>query len=49
MSGDSGGVTSTSSRDAIGTRMLINSVTFPMDRLAEICRQYGAAKLSLFR
>ncbi|MGQ0626617.1 MAG: nucleotidyltransferase family protein [Phycisphaerales bacterium] len=28
--------------------MLINGVTFPMDRIAEICRRYGAAKLSLF-
>jgi uncharacterized protein len=28
--------------------MLFNGVTFPMDRIAEICRRYGAAKLSLF-
>ena len=28
--------------------MLINGVTFPMERIAEICRRYGAAKLSLF-
>jgi predicted nucleotidyltransferase len=28
--------------------MTINGVTFPMDRIAEICRRYGAAKLSLF-
>jgi len=28
--------------------MLINGVTFPMDRIADICRRYGAARLSLF-
>lgn len=28
--------------------MVINGVTFPMDKIAEICRRYGAAKLSLF-
>lgn len=28
--------------------MDINGVTFPMDRIAEICRRYGAARLSLF-
>lgn len=28
--------------------MVINGVNFPMDRIAEICRRYGAAKLSLF-
>ncbi|MCC6950986.1 MAG: nucleotidyltransferase family protein [Phycisphaerales bacterium] len=28
--------------------MLINGVTFPMDRIAEFCRLHGVAKLSLF-
>jgi predicted nucleotidyltransferase len=28
--------------------MTVNGVTFPMDRIAEICNRYGAAKLSLF-
>ncbi len=28
--------------------MLINGVTFPMDRIAEICQRYGAVRLSLF-
>jgi predicted nucleotidyltransferase len=28
--------------------MVISGVTFPADRIAEICRRYGAAKLSLF-
>jgi predicted nucleotidyltransferase len=28
--------------------MLINGVTFPMDRITEICHRYGVAKLSLF-
>lgn len=28
--------------------MLINGVNFPQDRLADICRRYGAARLSLF-
>lgn len=28
--------------------MLINGVNFPSDRIAELCRRYGAAKLSLF-
>ncbi len=28
--------------------MIINGVNFPMERIAEICRRYGAAKLSLF-
>src|SRR5262245_8833958 len=28
--------------------MDVNGVTFPMDRVAEICRRYGAARLSLF-
>lgn len=28
--------------------MEINGVTFPMDRIAEICRRHGAARLSLF-
>lgn len=28
--------------------MVINSVTFPLDTLAEICERYGAARLSLF-
>jgi uncharacterized protein len=28
--------------------MLIHGVTFPMDRIAQICRRYGAARLSLF-
>ena len=28
--------------------MVINGVNFPMDRIADICRQYNAAKLSLF-
>ena len=28
--------------------MVINGVTFPMDRIAEICLRYGAARLSLF-
>ncbi len=35
-------------RDTIPPTMLINGVNFPMDRIAEICRRYGAAKLSLF-
>ncbi len=28
--------------------MALHGVTFPMDRIGEICRRYGAAKLSLF-
>lgn len=28
--------------------MVINGVTFPIDTLAEICRRYGAARLSVF-
>lgn len=28
--------------------MLINGITFPMDQIAEICRRYSAARLSLF-
>jgi predicted nucleotidyltransferase len=28
--------------------MLINGVNFPMDRIADLCLRYGAAKLSLF-
>lgn len=28
--------------------MVINGVTFPMDRIAEICRKYEAVRLSLF-
>lgn len=28
--------------------MILNGVTFPMDRIAEICRRYGAARLWLF-
>ena len=28
--------------------MLVNGVTFPMERIADICRRYGAARLSLF-
>ncbi len=32
----------------MGCTMQINGVTFPMDRIAEICRRYGAARLSLF-
>ncbi|MGD9688438.1 MAG: nucleotidyltransferase family protein [Phycisphaerales bacterium] len=28
--------------------MLVNGVAFPMDRIAEIARRYGAARLSLF-
>lgn len=28
--------------------MVINGVTFPMDRIAEICRRHDAARLSLF-
>lgn len=28
--------------------MLLNGVEFPLDRIAELCHRYGAAKLSLF-
>lgn len=28
--------------------MVINGVNFPMDTLAELCRRYGAQRLSLF-
>jgi predicted nucleotidyltransferase len=28
--------------------MIVNGVTFPMSQIADICRRYGAAKLSLF-
>jgi predicted nucleotidyltransferase len=28
--------------------MVINGVTFPMDQIAEVCRKYGASRLSLF-
>jgi len=28
--------------------VIISGVTFPMDRIAEICRRYGVARLSLF-
>jgi predicted nucleotidyltransferase len=28
--------------------VIVNGVTFPMDRIAELCRRYGAARLSLF-
>jgi predicted nucleotidyltransferase len=28
--------------------MLINGVNFPMDRVGELCRRYGAVRLSLF-
>lgn len=28
--------------------MVINGVAFPMDRIADICRCFGAARLSLF-
>jgi predicted nucleotidyltransferase len=28
--------------------MVVNGVNFPMDRIAEICHRFGAAKLSLF-
>lgn len=28
--------------------MIVNGVPFPIGRIADICRRYGAAKLSLF-
>jgi hypothetical protein len=28
--------------------MVANGVNFPMDRIAEVCKRYGAARLSLF-
>ncbi len=28
--------------------MLVNGVNFPMDQMAELCRRFGAARLSLF-
>lgn len=28
--------------------MVVNGVNFPMDRIADICRRYGVASLSLF-
>jgi len=28
--------------------MLINGVNFPIDRIADLCRRYGAGRLSLF-
>ena len=34
--------------DTIDHFMELNGVSFPMDRIAEICRRYGAARLSLF-
>ena len=30
------------------TTMVTKGVNFPMERIAEICRRYGAARLSLF-
>ena len=35
-------------RTTLAVEMVVNGVTFPMDRIAEICRRYGAARLSLF-
>ena len=46
--GKSGHVMVALLRDTMDRTMVINGVTFPMDRIAEICRRYGAAKLSLF-
>jgi hypothetical protein len=31
--------------DSIDHCMEVNGVSFPMDRIAEICRRYGAARL----
>lgn len=28
--------------------MIVNGITFPMPAISEICRRYGAARLSLF-
>ncbi len=28
--------------------MILHGINFPLDKIAEICRRYGAAKLSLF-
>lgn len=45
---DGGGVMIAVFRDTMRFGMHFNGVTFPMDRIAEICSRYGAARLSLF-